>query len=103
MYLVIRSIEVLGCGGNLYLLIVYDVDVKRVNKVHKFLKTFLHWRQNSVFEGEVSISQFKKIKSGIKEIVNKDKDSILIYNLKDRKNFQLEVIGIEKNPIELIL
>ncbi len=87
----------------MYLLIVYDVDVERVNKVHKFLKLFLHWRQNSVFEGEVSISQFKKIKSGIKEIVNKDKDSILIYNLKDRKNFKLEVIGIEKNPIEFIL
>lgn len=86
----------------MYLLIVYDVDVERVNKVHKFLKLFLHWRQNSVFEGEVSISQFKKIKSGIKEIVNKDKDSILIYNLKDRKNFKLEVIGIEKNPIEFI-
>ena len=84
-------------------MIVYDVDVERVNKVHKFLKLFLHWRQNSVFEGEVSISQFKKIKSGIKEIVNKDKDSILIYNLKDRKNFKLEVIGIEKNPIEFIL
>ena len=87
----------------MYLLIVYDVDVERVNKVHKFLKLFLHWRQNSVFEGEVSISQFKKNKSGIKEIVNKNKDSILIYNLKDRKNFKLEVIVIEKNPIEFIL
>ncbi len=64
---------------------------------------YLHWRQNSVFEGEVSISQFKKLKSGLKDITNKDKDSILIYNLKDRKNFKLEIIGIEKNPIELIL
>lgn len=79
------------------------MDVERVNKVHKFLKLYLHWRQNSVFEGEVSISQYKEIKSGLKEIVNKEKDSILIYNLKDRRNFQLEVIGIEKNPIELIL
>lgn len=87
----------------MYLLIVYDVDVDRVTKVNKFLKMYLHWRQNSVFEGEVSISQFKKLKSGLKDIANEDKDSILIYNLKDRKNFQLEVIGIEKNPIELIL
>lgn len=86
-----------------YLLIVYDVDVDRVTKVNKFLKMYLHWRQNSVFEGEVSISQFKKLKSGLKDIANEDKDSILIYNLKDRKNFKLEVIGIEKNPIELIL
>jgi len=85
------------------LLIVYDVDVDRVTKVNKFLKMYLHWRQNSVFEGEVSISQFKKLKSGLKDITNEDKDSILIYNLKDRKNFKLEVIGIEKNPIELIL
>lgn len=87
----------------MYLLIVYDVDVDRVTKVNKFLKMYLHWRQNSVFEGEVSISQFKKLKSGLKDIANEDKDSILIYNLKDRKNFKLEVIGIEKNPIELIL
>ncbi|AUB58576.1 MULTISPECIES: CRISPR-associated endonuclease Cas2 [Methanobacterium] len=87
----------------MYLLIVYDVDVNRVNKVNKFLKMYLHWRQNSVFEGEISISQFKKLKSGLKDIANEDKDSILIYNLKDRKNFKLEVIGIEKNPIELIL
>lgn len=85
------------------MLIVYDVDVDRVTKVNKFLKMYLHWRQNSVFEGEVSISQFKKLKSGLKDIANEDKDSILIYNLKDRKNFKLEVIGIEKNPIELIL
>lgn len=84
-------------------MIVYDIDVERVNKVHKFLRRYLHWRQNSVFEGEVSISQFTKIKSGLKDIINKEKDSILIYNLKDRKNFKFEVIGIEKNPIEIIL
>jgi CRISPR-associated protein Cas2 len=87
----------------MYLLIVYDVDVDRVNKVNKFLKTYLHWRQNSVFEGEVSISQFKKLKSGLKEIINEDKDSILIYNLKERKNFKLEIMGIEKNPITFII
>ncbi|RAP44376.1 MAG: hypothetical protein BZ136_08855 [Methanosphaera sp. rholeuAM74] len=27
-------------------LIIYDVNVKRVNKVHKFLKTHLNWIQN---------------------------------------------------------
>lgn len=87
----------------MYLLIVYDIDVDRVNKVHKFLRQYLHWRQNSVFEGELSISQFTELKTGLKEITNKEKDSILIYNLKDPKNFKLEVIGIEKNPIETIL
>jgi CRISPR-associated protein Cas2 len=87
----------------MYLIVVYDADVKRVNKVNKFLKLFLHWRQNSVFEGEVTISQFKRLKAGLKDIVDEDIDSILIYKLPDKKNFELQVIGIEKNPIELIL
>jgi CRISPR-associated protein Cas2 len=87
----------------MYLIVVYDADVSRVNKVNKFLKTYLYWRQNSVFEGEVTISQFKKIEIGLKEIVNVNVDSIMIYKFPDKKSFELHIIGIEKNPIELIL
>jgi len=87
----------------MYLIVVYDVDVDRVNKVHKFLRTFLHWRQNSVFEGEITLSQFKKITVGLKEIVDEEKDSIMIYKMPDKKYLDLKIIGIEKNPIELIL
>lgn len=87
----------------MYLIVVYDIDVSRVNKVNKFLKLYLHWRQNSVFEGEVTISQFKKMEVGLKEIVDEEVDSVMIYKLPDKKNFELYVIGIEKNPIELIL
>jgi CRISPR-associated protein Cas2 len=87
----------------MYLIVVYDIDVTRVNKVNKFLKMYLHWRQNSVFEGEVTISQFKKIEVGLKEIVDEEVDSIMIYKLPDKNNLEMRVIGIEKNPIELIL
>ncbi|RJS49030.1 MAG: CRISPR-associated endonuclease Cas2 [Methanobacterium sp.] len=87
----------------MYLFVVYDVDVSRVNKVHKFLRTFLHWRQNSVFEGEVTLSQFRRITAGLEEIVDEDFDSVMIYKLPDKSSFELEIIGIEKNPIELIL
>lgn len=87
----------------MYLIVVYDIDVTRVNKVNKFLKMYLHWRQNSVFEGEVTISQFKKIEVGLKEIVDEEVDSVMIYKLPDKNNLEMRVIGIEKNPIELIL
>ncbi len=87
----------------MYLIVVYDADVSRVNKINKFLKTFLYWRQNSVFEGEVSISQFKKIEIGLKKIADEDVDSIMIYKFPDKKSFKLDVVGIEKNPIEFIL
>ena len=47
----------------MYVLIVYDVSVERVSKVHKLLKRYLNWRQNSVFEGEVTNSQIEAVKS----------------------------------------
>lgn len=38
----------------MYVLIAYDVDAKRVAKVHKVLKKYLTWTQNSLFEGEIT-------------------------------------------------
>ncbi|ADP77923.1 CRISPR-associated protein, Cas2 family [Methanothermus fervidus DSM 2088] len=87
----------------MYLLIVYDVDVKRVNRVHKFLKSYLHWRQNSVFEGEVSKAQFNEIKTSLKDLIDETRDSVMIYKFPSKKYVSLYVLGIEKNTIDFIL
>ncbi|KYC44487.1 MAG: CRISPR-associated endoribonuclease Cas2 [Candidatus Methanofastidiosum methylothiophilum] len=87
----------------MYLIVVYDIEIGRVNKVHKFLRKYLFWRQNSVFEGEITKSQVEKIKIGLKEIIKKDRDSVLMYILEDKYSFKFEVIGIEKNLMETIL
>lgn len=87
----------------MYLIVVYDIEVERVNKVHKYLRRYLFWRQNSVFEGEVSRSQVEKIKAGLKEIIKKERDSVLMYILQDKSSFEFEAIGIEKNLMETIL
>ncbi|NJE10542.1 CRISPR-associated endonuclease Cas2 [Thermococcus sp. MAR1] len=80
----------------MYVIVVYDVDVKRVTKVHRFLRTHLHWRQNSVFEGEVSRAQLYEIKRTLEGLIDGD-DSVLIYEL-PRGNFNLHIIGTDKNP-----
>ncbi|AEH25127.1 CRISPR-associated endonuclease Cas2 [Pyrococcus yayanosii] len=80
----------------MYIIVVYDVDVKRVAKVHRFLRTHLHWRQNSVFEGEVSRAQLYEIKRTLEGLIG-DGDSVLIYEL-PTGNFTLHVIGTDKNP-----
>lgn len=77
--------------------------MERINKVNKFLKTYLHWRQNSVFEGNLSSSQLERVKARLKELIDEKADSVLVYELPSKKNLELEVIGIEKNPIENIL
>ncbi|HNZ60262.1 MAG: CRISPR-associated endoribonuclease Cas2 [Euryarchaeota archaeon ADurb.Bin023] len=87
----------------MYLIVVYDIEIDRVNKVHKFLRKYLFWRQNSVFEGEVSKAQIEQIKVGLNEIIKKEKDSVLLYILDNKSNFQFKVLGIEKNLMSTIL
>jgi len=79
-----------------YVIIVYDVSVERVSRICQFLRRYLNWVQNSVFEGEVSVGMLEEIKTGIKEIINKDEDSARIYILPNEKPLKREVIGIEK-------
>lgn len=85
----------------MYVVIVYDVNVSRVNKVKKFLRQHLNWVQNSVFEGEITLAEFERIKDGLLNLINENEDSIIIYKLRSRP--RRETFGIEKNPLEDII
>lgn len=85
----------------MYLVVVYDVSVERVNKVHKYLKTYLHWQQNSVFEGEVTFSQYYKMMDELYDLIDPEADSIIIYEFPE-KYLEKNILGIEKNPISFI-
>ena len=81
---------------SLYVVIVYDVGIERVDKVRKFLKKYLNWVQNSVLEGELTKAELLKVKRGIKDIVDEDLDSILIFSTKSEYFLKKEIIGVEK-------
>lgn len=83
----------------MYVIIVYDVEENRVSKVCKFLRLYLHWIQNSVFEGNITESELKKIKKELKKIIDKNYDSILIFHMRDERYVDKEVIGIEKTEL----
>ena len=85
----------------MYIVIVYDVNVRRVNHVKKFLRQHLHWVQNSVFEGEVTRAEYERIKAGLKDLIDEDEDSVVIYRLRS-KPFR-EILGTEKNPLEDVI
>ena len=86
----------------MYVIIVYDVNVERVNKVKSFLRQYLYWIQNSVFEGEVSDSEFEIINKGLLKIIDEDVDSVIIYKLRMQELLNRDVLGIEKSPIDEI-
>lgn len=87
----------------MYAIIVYDIKVERVNKVKGYLRKHLNWIQNSVFEGEVTLSELEQIKKGLKEIINKKEDSIIIFTVRAEKAIKRQVLGVEKAPITGIL
>lgn len=80
----------------MYVIVVYDIDVKRVSKVCKCLRQWLNWVQNSVFEGEVTPATLRQIKGALSEIVNEREDSVLFYVLPAGTKWNREVMGIEK-------
>lgn len=84
----------------MYVIIVYDVAPKRGAKVLKFLRQHLIWVQNSVFEGEITESSFEKIKQGLKEIINTQKDSIIYYTFDSKNYYERVLMGVEKNETE---
>lgn len=87
----------------MYVIIVYDINVDRVNKVKSFLRQYLFWIQNSVFEGELTKSEFKIVVNVLKNIIDEDVDSVIIYKLMMEESLERDVLGIEKSPIDEIL
>ncbi len=87
----------------MYALIVYDVDEKKVAKVNKYLKTYLNWVQNSVFEGELTEAQLNRIILWFKGHLDLESDSVLIYTASSQKWLSKRIIGIEKNSTDNIL
>ncbi|AFK22390.1 CRISPR-associated endonuclease Cas2 [Pyrococcus sp. ST04] len=85
----------------MYIVVVYDVGVERVNKVKKFLRQHLNWVQNSVFEGEVTLAEYERIKAGLRKLIDENYDAVVIYKLRSMP--PRETLGIEKNPIEDII
>ena len=45
----------------MYVILVYDFGEKRVGKMLKLCRKYLHWIQNSVFEGEISEVKLKEL------------------------------------------
>ena len=84
-------------GGKLYVIIVYDVSVKRVNKVKKFLRQYLNWIQNSVFEGELTESEYCNVVYRLKTLIDENEDSVIIFKFKHKYLFRKEVLGVVKN------
>lgn len=87
----------------MYVILVYDVDTKRVGKMLKLCRRYLNWIQNSVFEGELTEVKLKELIFEAKEIMKIETDSLIIFSSRQEKWLEKQVIGKEKNEIDNML
>ena len=87
----------------MYVVLVYDIGEKRVNKVLKIARKYLTWMQNSVLEGEITRATYEKFKVELNRIIKKEEDSIIFYILPTKKYLTTEIMGKEKGAEELFL
>ena len=87
----------------MFVILVYDVEQSRTQKMLKKCREYLYWVQNTVFEGEITSADLEKLKMELKNIMDTDEDSVIIYNLRTTKYYSKEVIGLEKGGQELII
>ena len=81
-------------GDKMYVIAVYDINEKRVNRILKLMRRYLHWQQRSVFEGYITESKYEELKSRCKMII-KEEDTIKFYILDSDKYLKQEVLGFK--------
>jgi CRISPR-associated protein Cas2 len=87
----------------MYVILVYDCGEQRVGKMLKLCRKYLHWIQNSVFEGEISEVKLKELLGRASLIMDNDADSLIIFKSRDQKWLDKEIIGKEKNSTDNFL
>ena len=87
----------------MYVIAVYDCGEKRVVKMLKLCRRYLTWIQNSVFEGELTEVQLKKMKIDAEKLMVKEEDSLIIFTNRNPKWMEKEIVGREKNSTDNFL
>jgi CRISPR-associated protein Cas2 len=87
----------------MYVILVYDIEEKRVAKMLKLCRRYLNWIQNSVFEGELTEVKLKELLAEAGKKMDKEKDSLIVFKSRESKWLEKEVIGKEKNDLDNLL
>ena len=87
----------------MYVIAVYDVGEKRVGKMLKLCRKYLNWIQNSVFEGEITEAKLMELQYRALEIMDEEKDSLILFKTRQEKWLDKEIIGNERQSLDTIL
>jgi CRISPR-associated protein Cas2 len=80
----------------MYCIAFYDVNEKRVAKILKIFRQYLHWIQKSVFEGYISEYFLQELMDKILRVIHPDQDSVILFVMQSDKYINKIYLGLEK-------
>ena len=92
----------------MYIVLIYDVSqeengARRWSRIFKICKKYLTHIQNSVFEGELSKGQLAQLQKELKEYIDKELDSVIIFKSRQEKWLDKEFWGRKDDLMSFIL
>lgn len=80
----------------MHVVITYDIsEDKRRTKIHKILSSYGQWMQFSVFECNLTATQYAKLRNRLNKLIQSETDSIRFYFLCGCCQNKVERIGGE--------
>ena len=85
----------------MYIILVYDISTtddegqRRLNRIMKKCREYLHHTQKSVLEGELSEAKFTRLRYAIKKIIDDKKDYVIFYRIDNKNNMKKYKMGAD--------
>lgn len=76
----------------MFVVITYDVRADRTEIYKRLFLKFLTHEQNSVFAGDLTEAQYRKLRAGISKI-SQPEDRLLQFMAKNRHNIQASILS----------
>lgn len=92
----------------MYVILVYDIclegnGARRLSRVFKTCKKYLHHIQDSVFEGELSKVQLLQLQQELKKTVDQKLDSVIVFKNRQEKWLEKEFWGKSDDATDFLL
>ncbi|MCX8095843.1 MAG: CRISPR-associated endonuclease Cas2 [Caldisericia bacterium] len=92
------------------MIFIYDIDLtegtksqRRLNAMKKIGRKYLTHIQKSVFEGEITAGKIARMEKEIKDIIDKEKDSVIFYIIPDGVKINRKLLTNVKDPSDNVL
>lgn len=87
----------------MYVILVYDVNEKRVAKMLKLCRRYLNWVQNSVFEGQITAVKLQELMLLAQQLIEPQEDSVIVFKSTRTQYLEKEIWGLEKMSTDSFL